>query len=369
MSALWKQHGTKTFRLSTPEPRLTRRRDDVDTLVESWQWETDSEHAEGDVHPNLSGMIIDQLQIAEEIPGAAYVVQMTSLGSYDGSQPTKVIGRGDRRSLDAGWDESYVDYMTWQANERACTAVASTDIVSCSGHTFANGQRIVFLEISGGAGLTAMAESSLPTVYFVINTNIGAGTFQVSLTAGGSAVDITSDMTAGYVQAAEFAPGAVHPDHANMWLVNAEITDAYTDWKRVRAIYRGMRRVKPYKRIITVNGQSFSASEKISWAFDDGWTDRYGQFDLPKIQCTDLYLTTSALATTTIPYSQTEGGSPPNPPSIRSIVLTSYDADLLTYHWPAGWSRVDESHVDSIPFASVNLKRRVSEYRWPVTFK
>lgn len=369
MSALWKQHGTKSFRLSSPEPRLTLRRDDVDTLVETWQAETEDEYAPGDVTPDRAGMIIDALQVSEEIPGSAYVVQMTSLGSADGTYPTKIIGRGERTSLDSGWDEDYIDYVTWQADKRACTAEADDDVVTCAGHTFANGQRVAFLDATGGAGITAMSQTGLPTVVFVRDSNTGAGTFKVAATSGGAAIDITTDMTAGFVIAADFCKGTPHPDNPHMWLIDVEKTDAYTDWKRVRCVYRGLREVKPYKRIITVNGQTFSSSEKISWAFDDGWSDRYGQFDLPKIQCTDLYLTTDALATTTIPYSQTEGGTPPNAPSIRSIVLTSYDADLLTYHWPAGWSRVDESHVDSIPFAAVHLKKRVSEYRWPVTFK
>lgn len=72
-----------------------------------------------------------------------------------------------------------------------CTAVAATDIITCVGHGLSNGDTVKFAALNGGAGLTAGTE------YYVINA--ASGTFKVSTTAGGSAVDITTDITDGVV--------------------------------------------------------------------------------------------------------------------------------------------------------------------------
>jgi len=73
-----------------------------------------------------------------------------------------------------------------------CTAAASTDVITKTGHGFSNNDDIVFTSLTGGAGLTANT-----VTYWVINAN--ANDFQVSATRGGAAVNITtdySDMTA-----------------------------------------------------------------------------------------------------------------------------------------------------------------------------
>jgi hypothetical protein len=91
-----------------------------------------------------------------------------------------------------------------------CTAAASTDVISKTAHGFSNNDDIVFTSLTGGAGLTANT-----VTYWVINAN--ANDFQVSVTRGGAAVNITtdySDMTAtrvirwvGYVDATEVGHG------------------------------------------------------------------------------------------------------------------------------------------------------------------
>jgi hypothetical protein len=81
----------------------------------------------------------------------------------------------------------------------AATAVAATDVVTATGHTFQNGEQVCFVNMTGGAGIAAS------TPYFVINRT--ANTLQLSLTSGGSALDITSDLTAGVVHRASGALG------------------------------------------------------------------------------------------------------------------------------------------------------------------
>lgn len=74
------------------------------------------------------------------------------------------------------------------------TAVAATDIItSASAHGLVANQKVTFYGLSGGGGLTA------GTIYYVIATGLTATAFEVSATLGGSAVNITTDMTVGVV--------------------------------------------------------------------------------------------------------------------------------------------------------------------------
>lgn len=74
------------------------------------------------------------------------------------------------------------------------TSAASDDIIDTStNHGFSAGDRVQFPALTGGTGL------STDTTYYVISDNLAAKTFQVSATAGGSAVNFTADITAGTV--------------------------------------------------------------------------------------------------------------------------------------------------------------------------
>ena len=77
----------------------------------------------------------------------------------------------------------------------ACTGVASTDVVTAVGHNFTANQGVRFPTLTGGGNLNTT------TIYFV--RDISGNTFKVSTTAGGSARDITTDMTAGTVVAVQ----------------------------------------------------------------------------------------------------------------------------------------------------------------------
>ncbi|MCG3206264.1 MAG: hypothetical protein KCHDKBKB_02998 [Elusimicrobia bacterium] len=371
------------FLTSDPRPLLSRERFTVDSLEETWSADFPDDLVEGQAHPNRPGMIIRSVRAREDVPcidGDAgrvpgiYFLDVLSEGSHDNSKPTKILSRGKRRTTAIGWDERMVRYLTWHHAWKACTATEADDIVTTpSAHGFSTGQRVVFARLTGGAGITAQSSSSLGTVYFFHVLSATTGKLCTTLAdaqAGTNFVNITSNMTAGEMKAAEFAPGARHPDHANLFLVEGTETDDNNDWATVDCVYRGLEEDKPYHRIITCAGQQMSSSEPIIWDFIDGWEDaRYSAVHMPEIVCNDTYLTTDTLATNTIPYSSGEGATPPSPPSVRSVFIFG-DTDSIIHNWPNGWSRFEEAHVDTLSSGiTVHLKRRVSRYVWPTSLK
>jgi hypothetical protein len=74
----------------------------------------------------------------------------------------------------------------------SCTATASDDFVTATGHTFANGDQVAFTALTGGGGLSTNVR------YFVRDSE--ANRFKVATTSTGSAINITTDATAGTVQ-------------------------------------------------------------------------------------------------------------------------------------------------------------------------
>ena len=88
------------------------------------------------------------------------------------------------------------------------TATATTDLINAVAHPLVAGDRIIFpTATGGGAGLTAATKA-----YFVINPL--ANSFQVALTPGGAAVDITTDYTGGTAQRFEDVQGIACLDSA-----------------------------------------------------------------------------------------------------------------------------------------------------------
>lgn len=70
------------------------------------------------------------------------------------------------------------------------TCTAATDLITKAAHGLVAGDRVYITAVTGGAGL------SLNTNYYVIASGLTANDFKVSTTAGGAAVNITSDGTA-----------------------------------------------------------------------------------------------------------------------------------------------------------------------------
>lgn len=71
------------------------------------------------------------------------------------------------------------------------TGNATTNVVTITGATLANGMQVTFTNIVGGSGLTAN------TAYYVIAAS--GATCQLSLTQGGAAIDFTTNIVSGSV--------------------------------------------------------------------------------------------------------------------------------------------------------------------------
>lgn len=70
----------------------------------------------------------------------------------------------------------------------ATTGDASSNVLTQTGHGYANGDEVYFTSLTGGAGL------ALYTNYFV--RDVTTDTFKLALTPGGTAIDFTTDITA-----------------------------------------------------------------------------------------------------------------------------------------------------------------------------
>ena len=95
-----------------------------------------------------------------------------------------------------GGSADHLDTFQFENNSledvgQAVTAAAATDLFSKTAHGYIAGDRVVFSGLTGGAGITA------GTGYYVITAGLTADAFKVSTTAEGTALDVTSDLTAG----------------------------------------------------------------------------------------------------------------------------------------------------------------------------
>ncbi len=74
----------------------------------------------------------------------------------------------------------------------AATGVASTDVVTGTGSSYANGDKVYFSAITGGSGLAAN------TIYYV--RDVSSATFKLAATLGGPVIDFTTDISAGTIR-------------------------------------------------------------------------------------------------------------------------------------------------------------------------
>jgi hypothetical protein len=334
----------------------------VDVLQGSYKTPLTTTLSAGDPCPDFPGMII--VELSHTTSGISHEWQITAEGSLDESYPTKILSRGKRRTIEAGWDERTVRYLSWHAAWKSCTGVSSSGVITCNAHGFQNGRRVFFARLTGGSSLVPQSDTSLGVPYFVIDRT--ADTFRVSLTSGGSAAALGSNISAGEVIAGEFALGASHPSHPYLFLCDLSHQDDNTDFVTADCTYRGFEEAKPYHRMITVNGQQFSSSEPITIGLYAGWPDtpRYTNFHLPEVVVTDTYLSAAGSLPT---YSVPSIGAPENAPTIPTITLT---ADELTYNYPYGWTLISaptqatlNSQIQSMVY------QKVYRYIWPVMFR
>jgi hypothetical protein len=76
--------------------------------------------------------------------------------------------------------------------QQAATGVHATDVITATAHGYQNGDRVYFVSITGGSGLTA------GTIYFVRDR--ATDTFKLSANDGGAVIDFTTDISAAQVR-------------------------------------------------------------------------------------------------------------------------------------------------------------------------
>ncbi len=95
-------------------------------------------------------------------------------------------------STTTGGELMLVEGVTGTAGTSDATEAGSSssdDVLVAAAHGLADGDKIQFTAITGGAGLV------INKTYFVVNKT--TGTFQLSETSGGTAIDFTTDISAG----------------------------------------------------------------------------------------------------------------------------------------------------------------------------
>ena len=249
------------------------------------------------------------------------------------------------------------------------TAVASTNVISAVAHGLANGDVVVFPVLSGGVGLVVLI-----VPYYVIAAT--ADTFKVSLTPGGSEVDISTDVSSGKVRKGSYIDitsdgvgGTLRPvmrGFENLWITDRRKSKArgceaslklgiagyyYLDLQ-FKGRLAGDGDSKPVKRRINTTGQTVANDAYPGIIYSPVYqgyppqvvsTTVFGppvipgtmaaEFDLPQISVTDVILSTEPPPTSIVP-----GHWIPNDAPSVVIISTGYgDPDAFTYHYPRGW--------------------------------
>lgn len=146
--------------------------------------------------------LLSDVEAETELSGGAYArvalttsnMSAAASGSITNSAaitfPTATASQGTAKGF-AVYDASSAgnllrkSYLT-SGNYLEFTA-AVDDTITAPGHTFSNGDNVVLLALGGTALPTGVTQG---TLYFVVSS--ATNTFKVSLTLGGSAVDITA---------------------------------------------------------------------------------------------------------------------------------------------------------------------------------
>ena len=108
------EHGDLEFEF--PDPVITRRRDDTDTLVTQWQTPSPTSFSPDGSPPGYPGMTILTVETTKETENCH--VHRLSCEGFFGSKPTKRIRR-TTRSPSEGWDSASETYITRTPNSYA----------------------------------------------------------------------------------------------------------------------------------------------------------------------------------------------------------------------------------------------------------
>lgn len=160
---------------------------------------------------------------------------------------------------------------------------------------------------------------------------------------------------------ANYQPGTAMVGHPTMFCVEAPDEVLHGNYVRVSPTYRGLLWSKPVKRVITSNGQVVSPSNPVIVGLPGGWaTARKAQVSLPRVVCTDSYVTNAAAPTDSIPGNAT----PPDAPAVQVI---SISGDEVVYQWPHGW-RLESVGSEELGNTGYRLLTLVYEYQYEKTF-
>jgi hypothetical protein len=360
------------FQLSDPRPQITRSQASPDRYVDRWSMDYLTDLTEGQLHPSYPGLILRQCAAEEDVPAiltdagnrpGIYLADCEWEGSISNSKPEKLLGTTENRQIRPGWETFIEQRLSYHAMPKAITGTHSDDIIACPAHGLAAGRAVALVDLTGGAGLTGRSSSAIGSIYYVINPTADA--LQVSATSGGSAVDFSSNITAGFIVPIEYLPGTPHPTLPQMFLDQVSLKRTADDaWQMADCTYVGQRTTRPYHRIITVNGQTVSSSDAIQVLLGGGWTDfRYTNFSLPRVIVTDTRVTTAVPDTAAFPAFET----PPDAPGIMSLVFTGTD---FIFNYPYGWTLQAADNIDTLSSGiTLNLQRKVYEFVWPALLK
>ena len=177
----------------------------------------------------------------------------------------------------------------------------------------------------------------------------------------------------------DFAIGAVHPDHPNIWCVGKPtIEDINGHVWRVSCDYKGIildgdSNPKPGKLKVTVNGQAVNTSGNVTLGHYtpeiftdengvfDGWTTaRKGSFDTSKVNIVWTALSLTPPPTERVGMQKT----PPRVPVTVSSIFDNnawYSSSGFTYNYPAGW-KLASVQADQVLDKSVWLYTLTFEY-------
>lgn len=163
-------------------------------------------NAIGANHPNVastgaSNPVVDELswqeivrikEIARDVEYSLIQGQFADPGNNSSERQT--------RGIEQATSTNVVDMGTTIATSTDVTGTAADEDIDVTAHGLSDGDEVYFTALTGGAGL------ELYRRYYVINST--TDDFNVSLTPGGSAVDFTSNITAGTLKQAGALTGA-----------------------------------------------------------------------------------------------------------------------------------------------------------------
>jgi hypothetical protein len=170
---------------STGAVTLTASDDTFDPNHVGSQWAIQWPRSSGSVDTVING---NKATAVLDIQGGWTI---TTVGTW---QAKVRILRLTRKRMDQSGPYDEAASVT-RANFSGITGVASTNIITATGHTFSNDDPVVFEDLTGGTGLIMATR-----VYYVVGA--AANTFQVSETVGGSVFSFSANITAGTVAAA-----------------------------------------------------------------------------------------------------------------------------------------------------------------------